>query len=87
MNDLVRTKLKEIVNLQDIIKAGELHYKSKHRKLYNFNEYSLPIDFLRDIHERNLTLEDPDDEQRNFAVNLKHLDNGKKKQLKVVFLK
>ena len=31
MNDLVRAKLKEIVNLQDIIKTDELHYKSKRR--------------------------------------------------------
>ena len=30
-NDLVRAKLKEIVNLQDIIKTDELHYKSKRR--------------------------------------------------------
>ena len=32
MNDLVRDKLKEIVNLQDIIKTDELDYKSKHKK-------------------------------------------------------
>ena len=27
MNDLVRTRLKEIINLQDIIETDELHYK------------------------------------------------------------
>ena len=42
MNNLVRAKLKEILNLQDIIKTGELLYKSKLGKVYNFNEYSLP---------------------------------------------
>ena len=45
MSDLVCAKLKEIVNLQDIIKTDELHYKSKRRKIYNFNEYFLPIVF------------------------------------------
>ena len=34
MNDLIRVKLKETVNLQDIIKNDELHYKSKRRKVY-----------------------------------------------------
>ena len=42
MNDLIRAKLKEIVNLQDIIKTNELHYKSKRRKFCIFNEYFLP---------------------------------------------
>ena len=45
MNDLVCTKLKEIINLQDIIKTDELHYKSKLRKIYNFIEYYLPTVF------------------------------------------
>ena len=44
MNDLIRTKLKEIVNLEDI-ETDQLNYKSKRRKLYNFSEYSLPIVF------------------------------------------
>ena len=29
MNHLIRVKLKEIVKLQDIIKKGDLNYKSK----------------------------------------------------------
>ena len=36
MNDLIRTKLKKIFNLQEIIKTDELNYKSKRRKVYNF---------------------------------------------------
>ena len=40
-----RATLKEIVNLQDIIKIDELNYKSKRRKVYIFSEYSLPIVF------------------------------------------
>ena len=42
MNDLIRDKLKEVINLQDIIKTNELHYKSKRGKVYNFNGYSFP---------------------------------------------
>ena len=33
MIDLICVKLKEIVNLQDIIKKGDLNYKSKREKL------------------------------------------------------
>ena len=40
----------------NIIKTDELYYNSKLRKRYNFNEYSLPFVFLRDIHERYLSL-------------------------------
>ena len=59
MNDLIliRDKLKEIVNLQDIVKTDNLSYKSKSKKVYNFSEYSLSI-FLRDIHEGRLSLKD-----------------------------
>ena len=45
MNDLILAKLKEIVELQDIIKKDNLSYKSKHGKTYNFGKYSLPIIF------------------------------------------
>ena len=45
MNDLISDKLKEIVNLQDIIKKYNLRYKSKSKKVYNFNEFSFPIVF------------------------------------------
>ena len=37
MNDFFCAMLKEIVNLEDIIKTNKLHYKSKRRKVYNFN--------------------------------------------------
>ena len=47
MNYLVPSKLKEIANLQDIIITDGLYYKSKERKVYNFNEHSLPIVFKR----------------------------------------
>ena len=45
MTDLIRGKLKGIVNLQYIIKTDNLGYKSKGRKVYNSNEYCLPIAF------------------------------------------
>ena len=43
MNDLIGDKLKENINLEDIIKTHNLHYKSKRRKVYNFSESSLLI--------------------------------------------
>ena len=45
MNDLIRDKLKQIVELQDIIKKDDLNYKSKSLKTYNFNKYLLHIVF------------------------------------------
>ena len=39
MNDLIRAKLKEIIELQDIIKRDDLNYKSKRRKTYRFGKY------------------------------------------------
>ena len=46
INDLIRDKLKGIVNLRDIIKTENLRYKSKSRNVYNFSECSLLIAFL-----------------------------------------
>ena len=74
MHDLIRAKLKEILELEDIIKKDDLNYKSKHRKIYNFSKYSLPIVFLRDIYEGHLSIERPDNEQSNFANELKDFD-------------
>ena len=43
MNYLIITKLKKIVELQDIIKNNDLNYKSKRGKAYSFGQYSLPV--------------------------------------------
>ena len=59
MSDLIIDRLKEIVKLQNI-KSYELDYK-----------YSWPITFLRDIHERYLSLKDVDNEQSKFANELR----------------
>ena len=54
MNDLIRDKLKENINLQDIIKKDDLGYKTTSKKsliiilnylIDNFNKYSLSIVF------------------------------------------
>ena len=45
MNDLIRAELKEIAELQNIIKKDDLNYKSKPEKTCSFNKYSLPIVF------------------------------------------
>ena len=86
MNDMICAKLKEIVNLQDIIKTDELYYKSKRRKVYNFSKYSLSIAFLRNTHEGCLSLKDADDEGSKFVAELKNLDKDKK-QLEKSFFK
>ena len=44
-NDLIYVTLKEIANLQEIIKTDNLRYKSKSRKVCNFSEYSLAFVF------------------------------------------
>ena len=46
------------------------------QKNYNFTEYSLPVGFLRDIHEGYLSLQDTDDKQIKFANKLKSIDKG-----------
>ena len=43
MSNLIRSKLKEIVNLKDIFKTKVLHYKPKRIKVQNFSEYPLPF--------------------------------------------
>ena len=55
-------KLKEITQLQDIIKLNEVDYKANSAKKYNFSKYLVPIIFLRGRHKRNLTLKDADKE-------------------------
>ena len=45
MNDLVRTKLKEVIELQVIIKKDDLKHKSKREKAFSFGKYALPIVF------------------------------------------
>ena len=45
MNDLICSKLKNIIQLQDIIKKDDLNYKLKRGKTYNFSKYSLSIVF------------------------------------------
>ena len=41
MNDLVRVKLEEIVNLQDIIKKDDLNYQQKRGKIIFVNIHYL----------------------------------------------
>ena len=47
MNDFIWDKLKEIVNLQDIVKKDDVHHKWKRRKFHDFNQYYFAIVFLR----------------------------------------
>ena len=60
MNDFIRVTLKEIAELQDIIKKDDLNYKSKCGKTYSFSKYSLTIVFLTYRHEEHLSIEKAD---------------------------
>ena len=79
MNDLIRAKLREIVELGDIIKKDDLNYKSKGGKTYNFSKNSL-------IHEEHLSTEKADNKRSNFANKLKNFDKGIKINEKRSFL-
>ena len=52
MKDLISVKLKEIVKLQDIIKKGDLNYKSKRGKTYNFSNEIL----MKDIYHQKMLI-------------------------------
>lgn len=85
VNDLIRDKLKENINLQDIIKKDDLGYKTTSKKsliiilnylIDNFGKYFLSIVFWEIyIYKGHLSLQDADDEQCNFAVKLTNLSN------------
>ena len=63
MDNLIIDKLKKIVQSQNKIKLGDLEYTTKRGKRYNFSRYSLPIAFLRDIHEESFSSKNADEEQ------------------------
>ena len=50
MNNLILDRLKEIKQLQNIIKLNELDHKAKSKKDYNFSKILLPNVLLRNIH-------------------------------------
>ena len=64
---MISYKLKEVVQLQDIIKSNELDCTLKDPKTYNFSKYALPIVF-ENIYKRKLTLEE-DNNERSKLVN------------------
>ena len=67
------------------MKKDEPNYKSKRKKTYNFGKCSLPIDFLMDIHEGHLPLENADLKQSNFVNELKNFEKGTKTLEKETF--
>ena len=78
MNNLIIDKLKEIKQLQSLIKLNELGYRTKKNgRNCDFSKYSLPVVFLRDIHEGVLEIKDPDKEQSKLSC---LLNNVKKKK-------
>ena len=61
LSDFIIEKIKEIKQLQNNIKLDDLGYTTKRRKYYSFSKYLLSI-VSWEIHEGNMSLEDPDKE-------------------------
>ena len=85
MNNVIKNKALEIIKLQIIIKLDELDCKSTCGKNYNFSKYSLLILIMRDIHAGYLELKNTHDDIKNFANELKNLDEGPKSVKKVFY--
>ena len=85
MNDLIRANLKEIVELQGIIKKDDLNYKPKKGKTY----FALTFVFLGDINEGHLlSIKKTNNKESNIANALKDFDKGiKTLQTKKIFFK
>ena len=83
---MIINKLKEILKFQDIIKIDDLIINPNAKKIYNFTEYSLPIDFSRDINGGYLSLKDANDEQSKYGNKLKSIDRGIKPMEKKLIL-
>ena len=69
MNDLVRNRLKEILQLQDSIKLKKLNYIAKISERYVFSNVSLPIIFSRDIYTNVLSIENANNEKVIYSKN------------------
>ena len=67
INDLIITKLKKIIELQNNIELDKPNYKNN-----NFNKVSLPTIFLRDIHTKDLSMKNADIEQSALFRALKN---------------
>ena len=67
INDLIITKLKKIIELQNNIELDKPNYKNN-----NFNKVSLPTKFLRDIHTKDLSIKNADIEQSALFRALKN---------------
>ena len=73
---LIIVKFIKIKQLQNNIRLDDLTQKATKRgRYYNFSKYLFPIAFTRDIHKRNLPLQDVDEEQSQLIHELK--DMGK----------
>ena len=90
LNHLIIDGPKEIIQLQNNVKLDDLEYTPKRGKCDNCSRYSLPIVFLRDMHEGNLSLEDAQKETQLATIQLANKLNDMVKikyQLKKGFFK
>ena len=85
VNFLIRAKLKEIVELQDIIKINYVNCTSKQKLITLLNINYIQF-FKRYIYEGYLSIEKADNKQITFANKLKKFDKGIKTLEKNCFL-
>ena len=76
LNDLIFYKIKKVAKCKILLKKMIHIINQNTEKIYNFTEYSLPIAFLRDIHDEYESLKDAEYEQSKFANKLKSIDKG-----------
>ena len=87
LNNLIIDKFNEIMELQNTTTLGNLEYAAKRGKYYHFSKHLLPIVFLRDIHQRKLSLENVDEEQNQLVNDLEDRSKCKIPVEKRSFLK
>ena len=80
INDLIITKLKKTIVLENNIELDRLNYKN-----YNFNKISFPTISLRDIHTKDLSMKNGDIEQSDLFRALKNLKKAENHQKKSFF--
>ena len=59
MTNLIKDRLREIIELQNSVAIYDLNYSSK-KKNYSLSNNSLPVVFLRDIYEKRLSKNNAD---------------------------
>ena len=71
MTNLIKDRLKEVIEILNSIKINDLSYFST-KKNYNVSKYSLSMVFLKDIYEKKLSVNDTGGKQGIFYSEIKN---------------